>query len=176
MHNFAEQWVVNNIVDSASCWAHLSEELDWSVAEPGTLVEVDLLRSVILRVLTSLERERSPSECVVPVQFFRLCRKRPWSTVDGEVLLQNLYTIAHCACGDSTRLAAEVLVSGSVQTCVALLAHWAVAFPAIQDDPTTQRRRFAAQRAAENASRCGEEAKRRTQLDKKTEDEQRPSG
>ena len=29
---------------------------------------------------------------------------------------------------------------------------------------------------AENASRCGEEAKRRTQLGKKTKDEQRPSG
>ena len=50
VHNFAEQRVLNDIVDSASCWAHLSEELDWSVAEPGTLVEVDLLRSVILRV------------------------------------------------------------------------------------------------------------------------------
>ena len=108
------------------------------------LVEVDLLRSVILRVLTSLERERSPSECVVPVQFFRLCRKRPWSTVDGEVLLQNLYTIAlvrpwtlrmwrldtpRCG-GFGQRLCPDL--RGTVGALGSGL-------PAIQDDPTTQR-------------------------------------
>ena len=43
MHNFVEQRVLNNLVHSAIRWAHLSEELDWSVAELGTLVEVDLL-------------------------------------------------------------------------------------------------------------------------------------
>ena len=31
-------------------WAHLSEELEWSVAELGTSAEVDSLRSGILRV------------------------------------------------------------------------------------------------------------------------------
>ena len=116
-----------------------------------------------------------------PVQFFRLCRKRPWSTVDGEVLLQSLYTIASMRpwtlrmwrldtprCGGfGQRLCPDPRgTDGALGS----------GLPAIQDDPTTQRRRFAAQRAAEIASRCGEEAKRRTQLGKNTKDEQRPSG
>ena len=62
VYNFAEHRVLFNLVDSAirffgdpvgaparlvvdAVRAHLSEELDWSVAELGTSAEVDLLRS-----------------------------------------------------------------------------------------------------------------------------------
>ena len=98
--------------------------------------------------------------------------KRQWSTFDGEVLLQHLYTIAsvprHASCGGlGQRLCPRPRGSDDA------LGQWLSAF---QDDPTTQRCGVAAKRAAENVSRCGEEAKRRTQLGKKPRMSSVPAG
>ena len=60
----------------------------------------------------------------------------------------------HCACGVWSRLAAEVLVSGSVHTHVARMTYLGSGFQHSGRLATSGR----------NASRCGKEAKRRTQL------------
>ena len=136
---------------------------------------------MILRVLTSLERERSASERVVPCAVLPSLSEAP---------------VVYCRWRGASSVPVNHCVSASMDTAHVEIRHASLrrfgqrlcpdprgmdgalgsGLPAIQDDPTTQRRRFAAQRAAENASRCGEEAKRRTQLGKKTKDEQRPSG
>ena len=67
----------------------------------------------------------------------------------------------------SSRLAAEVLVSGSVHTHVARMTHLGSGF-LHSGRPATSGR--------ENASRCGKEAKRRTQLGKKPRLSSAPAG
>ena len=88
-HNFAEQRVLFNLVDSAirffgdpggsfarlvvdAVRAHLSEELDWSVAELGTSAEVDLLRFVILRIR---DQSRVRAQCVLTLGY---AARNPW--------------------------------------------------------------------------------------------------